>query len=45
MQMEVGFAELLHRVTNIRIPAGAEPEMSSGVVVGPERLPIEFDLR
>lgn len=45
MQMEIGFAELLRRVTNIRIPADAEPEMSSGVVVGPERLPIEFDLR
>ena len=45
MQLEVGFAELLRRVTNIRIPAGAEPEMSSGVVVAPERLPIEFDLR
>jgi cytochrome P450 len=45
MQMEIGFAEFLRRVTNIRIPAGTEPEMSSGVVVGPEHLPIEFDLR
>jgi cytochrome P450 len=45
MQMEVGFAELLRRVTSIRIPVGAEPEMTSGVVAGPEHLPIEFDLR
>jgi len=44
LQIEIGFQELLARVTNIRIPAGESVHTTTGVVQSPEYLPIEFDL-
>jgi cytochrome P450 len=44
LEMEVGFRELLARATNFRLPAGEEPRMTTGVVLAPEYLPIEFDV-
>jgi cytochrome P450 len=43
LQIEIGFEELLARVTNIRIPAGESVHTATGVVQSPEYLPIEFD--
>ena len=43
LQIEIGFQELLARVTNIRIPAGESVHTTTGVVQSPEYLPIEFD--
>jgi cytochrome P450 len=43
LQIEIGFQELLARVTNIRIPAGESVHTATGVVQSPEYLPIEFD--
>jgi cytochrome P450 len=43
LQIEVGIEEFLSAVTNVRIPDGVEVELSSGVILTPENLPIEFD--
>jgi hypothetical protein len=43
MQIEIGFEELLTRVTNIRIPEGESVHSATGVVQSPEHLPIELD--
>jgi cytochrome P450 len=45
LQIGIAFEELLARVTNIRLAAGAEIETASGVILAPESLPIEFDIR
>ena len=45
LQIEVGIAEFLARVENLRVPAGAEVEHSDGVIYTPENLPLEFDPR
>jgi cytochrome P450 len=44
MQIEIAFGALLRRITNLRVAAGEQVEMANGVVLTPERLPIEFDL-
>jgi len=43
LQIEIGFQELLARVTNIRIPHPEEVRTATGVVLTHEHLPIEFD--
>ena len=45
LQIEIAFSELLSRVTNLRIPAGAHVETAVGIVLTPERLPVVFDIR
>jgi cytochrome P450 len=45
MQIEIAFDALLRRITNLRVAGGEHIEMAKGVVLTPERLPIEFDLR
>jgi cytochrome P450 len=45
LQIAIAFEELLPRVTNIRIAPGAHIEASHGVILAPESLPIEFDIR
>jgi cytochrome P450 len=44
LQIEVAFGELLSRVTNLRIPDGAEVQTAVGIVLSPEHLPLEFDV-
>jgi cytochrome P450 len=44
LQIEIGFEELLARVTNLRIPKGAQVHSATGVVLTHEHLPIEFDI-
>ena len=43
-QIEIAFSELLARVTNLRIPAGAQVESAVGVVLTHEHLPVTFDV-
>jgi cytochrome P450 len=45
LQIEVAFSELLSRVTNLRIPDGTHVETAVGIVLGPEHLPVIFDIR
>jgi cytochrome P450 len=45
LQLAVAFEELLAQVTNVRIAPGNDVEMANGVILAPERLPIEFDVR
>jgi len=45
LQIAVAFEEVLARITNLRLAHGAEIEMANGVILAPESLPIEFDLR
>jgi len=45
LQIEIGFQELLSRITGIRVPEGETVHTSSGVVQSHEYLPIEFDVR
>jgi cytochrome P450 len=45
LQIQIAFEELFARVTNLRVPAGEHVEVATGVVLSPERLPIEFDAR
>ena len=45
LQIAIAFEELLARVTNIRIAPGARIEASHGVILAPDHLPIEFDIR
>jgi len=45
LQIEIAFKELLSRVTNLRIPAGADVETAVGIVLSPEHLPVTFDVR
>ncbi len=44
LQIEIAFSELLSRVTNLRIPAGAQVESAVGVVLTHEHLPVTFDV-
>jgi cytochrome P450 len=44
LQLSVAFRELLNRATNFRIPEGEQAPISTGVVLAPERLPLEFDI-
>jgi cytochrome P450 len=44
LQIEIAFSELLSRVTNLRIPAGAQIESAVGVVLTHEHLPVTFDV-
>jgi cytochrome P450 len=44
LQIEIGFEELMARITNIRIPQGAQVQTATGVVLTHEHLPIEFDV-
>jgi cytochrome P450 len=44
LQIEVAFGELLSRVTNLRIPEGAQVETAVGIVLSPEHLPLDFDV-
>jgi cytochrome P450 len=44
LQLSVAFRELLNRATNFRIPEGEQAQISTGVVLAPERLPLEFDI-
>ena len=44
LQIEIAFSELLSRVTNLRIPAGARVESAVGVVLTHEHLPVTFDV-
>ncbi len=44
LQIEIGFQELLARITNIRVPAGEHVESATGVVQTHTYLPIEFDI-
>jgi cytochrome P450 len=44
LQIEIAFSELLSRVTNLRIPPGAQVESAVGVVLTHEHLPVTFDL-
>jgi cytochrome P450 len=45
LQIEIAFSELLSRVTNLRIPDGTHVETAVGIVLGPEHLPVIFDVR
>jgi cytochrome P450 len=45
LQIETAIEELLSRVTNLRVTGAAEVELSNGVILTPESLPIEFDCR
>jgi cytochrome P450 len=45
LQIEIAFDELLSRVTNLRIPPGAQVESAVGVVLTHEHLPVTFDVR
>jgi cytochrome P450 len=45
LQIEIAFEELLSRVTNLRIPPGAQVESAVGVVLTHEHLPVTFDVR
>jgi cytochrome P450 len=45
LQIAIAFEEVLARITNVRLAPGAEIEMANGVILAPENLPIEFDLR
>jgi len=45
LQISIAFEEILARITNIRLVPGAEVQMANGVILAPESLPIEFDLR
>jgi cytochrome P450 len=45
LQIGIAFDEILNRITNVRLAPGAEIEMANGVILAPECLPIEFDLR
>jgi cytochrome P450 len=44
LQIEIAFSELLSRVTNLRIPPGAQVESAVGVVLTHEHLPVTFDV-
>lgn len=44
LQIEIGFQELLARITNIRVPAGEQVKTATGVVLTHEYLPVEFDV-
>jgi cytochrome P450 len=44
LQIQIAFEELLARATNFRLQPGAEVEVATGVVLSPERLPIQFDV-
>jgi cytochrome P450 len=44
MQIEIGFEELLARITNIRVPADEHVESATGIVLTHTYLPIEFDI-
>jgi cytochrome P450 len=44
LQIETAFSELLARVTNLRIPPGANVESAVGVVLTHEHLPVTFDV-
>jgi cytochrome P450 len=43
LQIQIAFEELLARVTNLRVPEGEHVEITAGVVLSPEHLPVEFD--
>jgi cytochrome P450 len=45
LQIGIAFEEILARITNIRLAPGGEVRMANGVILAPESLPIEFDLR
>jgi cytochrome P450 len=45
MQIEIAWDALLDQLTNFRLVPGEHVEMARGVVLTPERLPIEFDYR
>ena len=42
---DTAFEEILARITKIRIAPGGDVQMANGVILAPETLPIEFDLR
>jgi cytochrome P450 len=44
LQIQIAFEELFARVTSLRIPEGERVEIATGVVLSPERLPLEFDI-
>jgi cytochrome P450 len=43
MQIEIAFDALLDQLTNFRLAPAEHVEMANGVVLTPERLPVEFD--
>ncbi|MFA3843109.1 cytochrome P450 [Streptomyces aureus] len=45
LQIGIGIEEILNRITHVRLAPGAEVAMANGVILAPETLPIEFDLR
>jgi cytochrome P450 len=45
LQIGIAFEELLARITNVRIAQGRRVTMAKGVILAPESLPIEFDVR
>ena len=45
LQIGIAFEEILARMTNFRLAPGGEVRMANGVILAPESLPIEFDLR
>jgi cytochrome P450 len=45
LQIGIAFEELLSRITNVRIANGEWVTMARGVILAPESLPIEFDIR
>ncbi len=45
LQIELGLEEFLVAVKNVRLQDGVEVEQARGVILTPENLPIEFDVR
>jgi cytochrome P450 len=45
LQIGIAFEEILGRIANIRLAPGGSVEMANGVILAPESLPIEFDVR
>jgi cytochrome P450 len=45
LQIGIAFEEILGRIANIRLAPGGSVEMANGVILAPETLPIEFDVR
>jgi cytochrome P450 len=43
LQLEIGWAELLAQITNLRMPEGHEVRYDTGMVHGPAALPLTFD--
>jgi len=43
LQIQIAFEELFMRVTRLRVPADEHVEVTAGVVLSPEYLPLEFD--